>query len=380
MNRIYLSPPHMSGREQSFVAEAFESNWIAPLGPNVDAFEREFAARIGIAHAIALSSGTAAMHLALRALRLTSDDEIFCSTLTFSASVNPIIYEGGTPVFIDSDFNTWNINPSLLAEELSQRARRGKLPRAVIAVDLYGQCADHAQIVEICRRFEVTLIEDAAEALGATCHGKQAGTFGWANIFSFNGNKIITTSGGGMLATDDEHLAQSARFLSQQARDPAPHYEHSQIGYNYRLSNVLAGIGRGQLQVLDERIVAKRRNFEFYKKSLGEVAGISFMPEAEYGTATRWLTCLMVDEEIFGASREDVRLHLEAHNIEARPTWKPMHMQPVFEKYKVVGGCVAKEIFEKGLCLPSGSSLSVIDLERVIETFLATPRRAAKVS
>lgn len=375
MNRIYLSPPHLSGREQAFVAEVFESNWIAPLGPHVDAFEREFASYIGIEHAVALSSGTAAMHLALRVLRLNPGDEVFCSTLTFSASVNPVIYEGGIPVFIDSDFSSWNINPSLLAEELSHRRRRGKLPRAVIAVDLYGQCADYTQIEEICRRFEVTLIEDAAEALGATCAEKPAGTFGWANIFSFNGNKIITTSGGGMLATNDERLAHSARFLSQQARDPAPHYEHSQIGYNYRLSNVLAGIGRGQLEVLDERVAARRRNFEFYKKMLGSIPGISFMPEAEYGTATRWLTCLMVNEKEFGASREDIRLHLEAHNIEARPTWKPMHMQPIFEKYKVVGGSVAEQIFERGLCLPSGSSLSESDLQRVVETFLATPRR-----
>lgn len=372
--RIYLSPPHMSGREQSYVTEVFASNWIAPVGPQIDAFEREFAARIGINHAVALSSGTAALHLALRALRLERGDEVFCSTLTFAGTANPIIYERGTPVFIDSEASSWNMDPVLLGDELQRCARRGKLPRAVIAVDLYGQCADYEAIRGACQEYGVRLIEDAAEALGATYQGKSAGTFGWANAFSFNGNKIITTSGGGMLATDDARLADTVRFLSQQARDPAPYYQHSQIGFNYRLSNVLAAIGRAQLEVVDERVLARRRNFAFYQEAFRDEPGITFMPEAPYGRSTRWLTCILVDPLLFGASRDDIQMHLEAHNIESRPTWKPMHLQPVFAGCRVIGGQVSEMIFAKGLCLPSGSSLSSEDLYRVVETILATPK------
>jgi dTDP-4-amino-4,6-dideoxygalactose transaminase len=376
--RIYLSAPHMSGREQDYIQEAFATNWVAPVGPHVDRFEAEFAERIGVKHAVAVSSGTAAMHLAIRHLNLKPGEEVFCSTGTFTASVNPVVYEGGCPVFIDSDPATWNIDCNLLHDELERCAERGKLPRAVIAVDLYGQCADWETLRAICDFYEVPLIDDAAEALGATYGGKPAGSFGWANIFSFNGNKIITTSGGGMLATDDSALASHARYLATQARDPAPHYEHSAIGYNYRLSNLLAGVGRAQLRVLDERVAARRAIFDHYQSTLGCEPGISFMPEGPYGRSTRWLTCVLIDADEFGATPEDVRLHLESQNIESRPLWKPMHKQPVFANCRSVGGEVAEQLFNDGLCLPSGSSLSQADLERVVSAFLSVPRRMSR--
>jgi dTDP-4-amino-4,6-dideoxygalactose transaminase len=376
--RIFLSAPHMSGREQEYLQEAFASNWVAPVGPHIDGFEAEFAEKIGVKHAVAVSSGTAAMHLVIRHLNLQPGEEVFCSTGTFAASVNPVLYERGCPVFIDSDPATWNLDCNLLSEELKRCARRRKLPRAVIAVDLYGQCADWDSLRAICDLYEVPLIEDAAEALGATYRGKPAGSFGWANIFSFNGNKIITTSGGGMLATNDSALASRARYLATQARDPAPHYEHSAIGYNYRLSNLLAGVGRAQLAVLDARVAARRAIFDQYQSALGSEPGISFMPEASYGCSTRWLTCVQIDAEQFGATREDVRLHLESHNIESRPVWKPMHKQPVFEDCRRVGGEVAEQLFADGLCLPSGSSLALSDLDRVICAFLSVPRRRAR--
>jgi pyridoxal phosphate-dependent aminotransferase EpsN len=377
-NRIYLSAPHMSGREQEYIREAFDTNWVAPVGPHIDRFEEEFAQKIGLQHAVAVASGTAAMHLAIRHLQLAPGEEVFCSTGTFAASVNPVVYERGSPVFIDSDPATWNLDCNLLSEELQRCAKRGKLPRAVIAVDLYGQCADWAALRTICDFYEVPLIEDAAEALGATYCEKPAGSFGWANIFSFNGNKIITTSGGGMLATNDATLAGSARFLATQARDPAPHYEHSTIGYNYRLSNLLAGVGRAQLRVLEERVAARRAIFDQYHAALGSEPGISFMPEAPYGRSTRWLTCVLIDPEQFGATRENVRLHLESQNIESRPVWKPMHRQPVFESCRRVGGEVAERFFRDGLCLPSGSPLTPSDLERVISAFLSVPRRRTR--
>ena len=376
--RIYLSAPHMSGQEEQFIREAFATNWVAPVGPHVDRFEAEFAEKIGVRHAVALSSGTAAMHLTIRQLNLKPGEEVFCSTGTFAASVNPVAYERGCPVFIDSDPATWNLDCNLLHDELERCARRRKLPRAVIAVDLYGQCADWDALQAICDFYEVPLIEDAAEALGATYGGKPAGSFGWANIFSFNGNKIITTSGGGMLATNDSALASHARFLSTQARDPAPHYEHSAIGYNYRLSNLLAGVGRAQLRVLEDRVAARRAIFEEYQAALAGEPGISFMPEAPYGRATRWLSCVLIDADQFGASREDVRLHLEAHNIESRPVWKPMHKQPVFANCRHVGGEVAEQLFADGLCLPSGSSLTRSELDRVISAFLSVPRRRSR--
>jgi len=372
---ILLSTPHLGDAELEFVKEAFETNWIAPVGPHVDAFEQEFCQVVGAKHAAALSSGTAALHIALRLLDVQPGDEIFCSTLTFVASANPIAYLGATPVFIDSDRLSWNIDPNCLQDALAQRARVGRLPKAVIIVHLYGQSADIEPILAICNRYEVPLIEDAAESLGATywgdskntSTGKSPGTFGKIGIYSFNGNKIITTSGGGMLVADEAELVAKARFLATQARDPAPHYQHSEIGYNYRLSNVLAGIGRGQLQVLQERVSARRRNFEVYQKALGNLAGIEFMPEAPYGRSTRWLTCLTIDPIAFGCDREQIRLNLAKQQIEARPVWKPLHLQPVFKECPYFGSTVAEDLFVRGLCLPSGSNLTSEDLERVIQ-------------
>jgi len=364
--RVYLSPPHVFGRERELVAEAFDSNWIAPLGPHVDAFERELAAVVGRRHAAALSSGTAALHLAVRMLGIGEGDEVLVSDLTFSATANAIVYERARPVFIDATRESWNLDPDLVAEELERCGRAGRLPKAVIAVDLYGQCADYEPLVAACERWGVPLIEDAAEALGASYRGRPAGSFGVMAAFSFNGNKIITTSGGGMLVADEERWTKQARFLATQARDPAPHYEHSQIGFNYRMSNVAAAIGRGQLESLEQRVQARRANFEAYREALGDLPGVSFMPEAPYGRCTRWLTCLTIEPELFGASREAVRLALERENIEARPVWKPMHLQPVFRHCRTVGGAVAADLFEKGLCLPSGSSLTAEDRGRVI--------------
>jgi pyridoxal phosphate-dependent aminotransferase EpsN len=367
MARVYLSSPHMGGDELALIQEAFESNWIAPLGPHVDAFERETAERAGVRHAAALSSGTAALHLALKLVGVARGDEVLVSSLTFSASANAITYEGAVPVFIDAEPGSWNMDPGLLAGELAACARRGRLPKAVIAVDLYGQCCDYEPIVSACESFGVALIEDAAEALGATWRGRPAGSFGRMAVFSFNGNKIITTSGGGMLVSDDEAAIAKARFWATQARDPAPHYQHSEIGYNYRMSNIAAAIGRGQLRVLDERIEARRANFEAYAAALGDLPGIAFMPEAAHGRSTRWLTCLTVDPAQAGTTREDLRLALEAEDIEARPVWKPMHLQPVFEGCRVVGGAVSERLFEHGLCLPSGSNLAPADRQRVID-------------
>lgn len=379
MKRIYLSPPHLGPDELELVKEAFASNWIAPLGPHVDAFENEFAAAVGVSHAVALSSGTAGLHLALRLLQLRPGDEVLCSSLTFCASATPIVYEGGRPVFIDADGATWTMDPELLAEELRSCAARGRLPRAVIVVDLYGQCADYGRILPVCAEYNVPVIADAAEALGATYRGNMAGAFGKMAVFSFNGNKIITTSGGGMLVSEDAALAERARFLASQAKDPAPHYQHSVIGYNYRLSNVLAAIGRGQLRVLPERIAARRRNYEFYRESLGDLPGIAFMPRARYGVPTCWLTCITICPESFGATREEVRLALEAANIDSRPVWKPLHLQPVFASYRVQGGDVARDLYERGLCLPSGSNLTREDLERVCRV-IRTLHRLSRVT
>ena len=367
MSRIYLSPPHMGGEELALLREAFESNWIAPLGPHVDAFERELAATVGVGHAAALSSGTAGLHLALVLLGVGTGDEVVCSDLTFAATAFAITYVGATPVFVDADRATWNMDAGLLAEELDRCAHRGRLPKAVIVVDLYGQCADWEPILAACERYGVPVIEDAAEALGATYRGRPAGGFGRFGVFSFNGNKIITTSGGGMLVSNDGGAIARARFLASQARDPAPHYQHSEIGYNYRMSNLLAAVGRGQLRVLADRVEARRRNFECYREALGDLPGLTFMPEAAYGRANRWLTCITIDPEVSGTSRERVRLALEAENIEARPVWKPMHMQPVFESAEFVGAGVSKKLFETGLCLPSGSNLGEGDQERVVD-------------
>jgi pyridoxal phosphate-dependent aminotransferase EpsN len=349
------------------IEEALAENWVAPLGPHVDGFEQELAAYIGVGHAAALSAGTAAIHLALRLLDVQRGDEVLCSTLTFAASANPILYEGASPVFIDSERTTWNMDPTLLAEELDSCARRGKLPKAAIVVDLYGQSATWEPIVDACARHGVPIIEDAAEALGADYRGRKCGTFGRMGIFSFNGNKIITSSGGGMLVSDDKELVERARFLATQARDPAPHYEHSNVGFNYRLSNICAAVGRAQLRVLDERVAARRAVFDRYREALSDLPGLSFMPEAASGRSTRWLTCMLVDPAVFGASREDIRLALGAQDIEARPVWKPMHLQPVFRASRVRGGAVAEGLFQCGLCLPSGSNLRVEDQARVID-------------
>jgi dTDP-4-amino-4,6-dideoxygalactose transaminase len=386
--RIFLSPPHMSGHEQRYINEAFESNYIAPLGPQVDAFEKEFAEKTGIAHAIALCSGTAAIHIALCELGIEAGDEVFASGLTFIGSVSPITFLGAKPVFIDSDYKTWNMDPNLLAKEINACAERGLLPKAVIPTDLYGQCADLDRILEICAPYEIPVIVDAAEALGASYKGRDAGAGAKAAVFSFNGNKIITTSGGGMLTSEDEEFILKARFLSQQARDEASHYEHSQIGFNYRMSNILAAIGRGQLRVLDERVRAKRQIFAKYKADLQDIDGIEFMPEASFGKSNRWLTVILISPEKFGTDRETVRVALEAENIEARPVWKPMHLQPVFQRgtqhsmlntqsgsikrvnARAVGGQVAEDLFKRGLCLPSGTAMTDEDILRVVSVVL----------
>ena len=364
--RIYLSPPHMSGRERQLVEDAFATNWIAPLGPHVDAFEQEFREVVNVPHAAALSSGTAALHLAMVLLGVGAGDEVVCPSLTFSASANPIRYQGAVPSFVDCD-ETWTVDPNLLEDALKSGDAAGRRTKAVIAVDLYGQCADYEPILDICGRYGVPLIEDAAEALGATYEGRPSGGFGRLGVFSFNGNKIITTSGGGMLVSHEKELIDRARFLATQARDPAPHYQHSSVGYNYRLSNVLAAIGRGQLAALADRVSARRRVFERYVEGLQGLPGVTFMPEAASGRSTRWLTCLTIDPHVFGAGREDVRLALEAENIEARPVWKPMHLQPVFAGTHMFGGAVSERLFRDGLCLPSGSSLDAEDQDRVID-------------
>jgi len=357
----------MSGLELSHIQAAFDSNWIAPVGPHIEAFESEFCQIVGSKYSAAVSSGTAALHLALRLVGIQPGDEVVCSTLTFIASASPICYLGAKPIFIDSDRTSWNLDPTLLKAFLDQRARLGNLPKAVILVHLYGQSADIEPMLEACRKYDIPLIEDAAEALGATYQGKSPGTFGRVGIFSFNGNKIITTSGGGMLVSDDAELVAKAKFLATQARDTAPHYQHSEIGFNYRLSNILAGIGRGQLQVLEDRVKARRRNFEVYYQALGHLPGIEFMPEADFGQSSRWLTCLTIDPEKFGADREQIRVALAQDNIEARPVWKPLHLQPVFKDCQVIGGAIAEDLFQQGLCLPSGSNLTNEGRDRVIK-------------
>ena len=367
MERIFLSPPHLTGEERAFVEDALASNWVAPLGPHVEAFEREFAAAVGAHHAVATSSGTAALHLALKLAGVRPGDRVFVSTLTFAGGVHPILYEGASPVFVDSEEASWNMDPALLAEGLDEAARRGERPRAVVVAHLYGQSANLDPILDACRRHGVALVEDAAEALGATYRGASPGTFGRAGIYSFNGNKIITTSGGGMLVTADAAAAARARHWASQARDPAPHYEHSELGYNYRMSNVLAALGRAQLRALEDRVRRRRANFEFYRRALGDLEGISFMPEAPQGRSTRWLTAIEIDPEAFGATREDVRLALERANIEARPVWKPMHLQPLYAGFPRIGGRVAERLFERGLCLPSGSRMTDEDRARVVE-------------
>lgn len=370
-DRIYLSPPDVGAEERQLVQEAFDSNWIAPLGPHVDAFETEFAERVDTAHAAALSSGTAAIHLALRLCGIGPGDRVAVSTLTFVASANPVLYEGAVPVFVDCELDSWNMDPDLLEEELRASSRTGSVPKAVIVVHLYGQCADLRRIREICETYGVDLIEDAAEALGATYGDRHAGSFGRFGAFSFNGNKIITTSGGGMLVSDDRSDIDHAKMLASQARDSARHYQHSELGYNYRLSNLLAAVGRAQLRSLDEKVLACRENFDHYRRVLQNVPGLELAREAPWGEHTRWLSCLRVNSDEFGISRDEICDRMNERNIEVRPVWKPLHLQPLFKECRVVGGEVSEEIFSDGLCLPSGSSLSASDRERVLSELLS---------
>lgn len=365
--RIYLSPPHMGGNELNYVQQAFESNFIAPLGPMVNGFEKDFSELSGFAHCAALSSGTAALHLALRMLGVGPGDVVLASSLTFIGSVTPVTFLGANPVFIDSDYKSWNMDPDLLAEAVEYFISKGQKPKAVVPTDLYGQCADYDRILEILEPHGIPLVIDAAESVGSTYKDRHAGKGALMAAYSFNGNKIITTSGGGLLASDDEELIARARWLSQQAKEPLPHYEHKEIGYNYRMSNLVAAVGRGQLEVIQERVDRKREIFDFYEKSLGECAGISFMPEADYGRCNRWLSVVLIDEELFGANPDQIRIALEEHNIESRPVWKPMHMQPVFQKNKVFGGDVGEDLFKRGLCLPSGTAMTGEELERTVE-------------
>jgi pyridoxal phosphate-dependent aminotransferase EpsN len=368
--RIFLSSPHMSGKEHKYINEAFETNWIAPLGPNVDEFEKEIAQYVGVNGAVAVSSGTAAIHLALLLLGVGKGDKVFCSSLTFVASANPIIYQGAEPIFIDSEPETWNMSPQALERAFVDALKGGSLPKAVIVVNLYGQSAKMEEITTICNQYGVPIIEDAAESLGAMYKGEASGTFGKFGIFSFNGNKIITTSGGGMLVSNDREALQRARFLATQARDAAPHYQHSQIGFNYRLSNILAGVGRAQLEVLDERIAARRAIFQQYYDELSNLPGIRFMPELANTFSNRWLTALTINENESGISVLDILNTLSEENIEARPVWKPLHLQPVFKQRKYYSHCekesVSETLFNNGLCLPSGSNMTDEDIKTVI--------------
>lgn len=367
-SRIHLSPPHMGAEERRLVEEAFATNWVAPVGPQLDAFEKEMGQAAGVGAAVCVSSGTAALHLAARLLGVGPGDEVFCPTFTFIASANPVLYQGARPVFIDSETDTWNLDPALLAEALADRARRGRLPRAIIVVDIYGQCARWEEINALAMRYGVPVIEDSAEAAGSTYHGRWAGNFGAFGVYSFNGNKIINTSGGGMLVSADRARIDHARKLATQARDPAPHYEHSELGYNYRLSNVLAGIGRGQLRSLPARINSRRTICEYYQRELGGLPGVNFQPEMAGTRSNRWLTCLTIDPEAAGTDRTAVLRALEEDNIEARPLWKPLHAQPLFCEVDCFGGAVADRLFAQGLCLPSGSAMTADDLARVVHT------------
>ena len=374
MTRVYLSPPEVGPEERRMLLDAFDSNWIAPLGPDVDAFEAELAARVGVAHGVALSSGTAALHLALLLLGVGPGDEVLVPSFTFVATANAVVYVGAVPVFVDSSAATWTMDPDLVAAELDRRAASGTLPAAVVTVDLYGQSCDYDPLLAACDRHGVPLVEDAAEALGATYRGRPAGSFGRMGVFSFNGNKIITTSGGGMLVTDSAEEADRARFLATQAREPFPHYEHTTTGYNYRLSNLLAALGRAQLAGLDSRIDRRRAIDARYREALGGIPGVEFLPLADYGEPNHWLTCVTIDPARAGVDRERVRLALEEHDIESRPTWKPLHLQPLFAGNQVVGGAVCAGIFEQGLCLPTGSALASADQERVVEIIRGTVR------
>jgi dTDP-4-amino-4,6-dideoxygalactose transaminase len=367
MKKIWLSSPHMSGNEMKYVQEAFDTNWIAPLGPNVTAFENELADYLNIKHVAALTAGTAAIHLAVIILGVNAGDEVITSSFTFSATVNPIAYQGAIPILIDSEKDSWNMSPVLLEAAIKDRLAKGKKPKAIIIVHLYGMPAKIVELTNIAKKYDIPVIEDAAEAIGSKYDGKACGTFGDIGILSFNGNKIITTSGGGALVSDNNEYVVKARFLATQARDKAPHYQHSQIGYNYRMSNVLAGIGRGQLEVIEDRIAKRRSNFEFYSKGLSHIKGVSFLEEKVPSYSNRWLTTIIVDPiETNGITRDEIYNILEKDNIETRPLWKPMHLQPVFKDCPSYTNGVSEKLFEHGLCLPSGSNLSEQDLDRVL--------------
>jgi len=371
--RIFLSPPHMSGNEQIYINEAFRSNWIAPLGSNVDGFERELAHYNGVKQVEVFNSGTAAIHLALRLLDVRSGDTVFCSSLTFVASVNPILYQGGTPVLIDSEADTWNMSPQALVRALEDAQKQGKLPKAIIVVHLYGQSAQMDELLAIGDAYGIPIVEDAAESLGSTYKGRKSGTLGKFGIFSFNGNKIITTSGGGALLSNDEKALDKATFIATQARDPATHYQHSEIGYNYRMSNILSGIGRAQLEVLDLRVAQRRAVFTTYDEALRNIPGVAFQPELAGTKSNRWLTALTVDPEQTEITPQEIIEHMTEANIEVRPVWKPMHLQPLFEDVPYypheVGNSVSDQLFEQGICLPSGTNMSDADQQRVIKRF-----------
>lgn len=371
MEKIWLSSPHMSGKEQEYIQEAFNTNWIAPLGPNVNFFEKELATYLNIDHCAALISGTSAIHLALIMLGVGIKDEVICQSFTFSATANPIVYQGAIPVFIDSEPETWNMDPSLLESAIKDRISKGRKPKAIIVVHLYGMPAKMDEIISISNKFEIPIIEDAAEALGSKYKSVNCGSLGTMGILSFNGNKIITTSGGGALVSNNRDLIQKSRFLATQARDDAPHYQHSQIGYNYRMSNIVAGIGRGQLEVLDERVKQRRENNKFYRDLLGNICGITFHTELPNLRSNYWLTSILIDpEKTGGISREDIRLGLEKDNIESRPLWKPMHLQPIFSYAPSYTNGFSEKAFEKGLCLPSGSNLTLQEKERIKNQFM----------
>lgn len=368
--KIWLSSPHMGGTEQKYIQQAFEENWIAPLGPNVNGFEKELSDFLNIENVAALSSGTAGIHLALILLNVQRGDEVLCSSFTFSASANPIVYQGAVPVFIDSEKDTWNMDPQLLEDAIIERIKKGKKPKALIMVHLYGMPAKIDDILKIAGKYEIPVIEDAAESLGSKYKNIYTGTFGDFGIFSFNGNKIITTSGGGALVSKDASKINKSRYLATQARDNAPHYQHSEIGYNYRMSNICAGIGRGQLEVINERIKQRRENFLFYKQILDSNEGISFVEEDPVSYSNRWLTTILVDSEKTGRiSREDIRIEFEKENIETRPLWKPMHLQPIFKDYPAYINGISEGFFNIGLCLPSGSNLNAEDKIRISELF-----------
>ncbi len=368
--KIWLSSPHMGGNELKYINEAFSSNWIAPLGPNVNGFEQDLAKYLGQdSQVAALSSGTAALHLGLKLLDVKADDEVICQSFTFAASANPITYLGAKPIFVDSERDTWNMCPELLESAIKDRISKGKKPKAIIAVHLYGMPYNAEAISAVAKNYDIPVLEDSAEALGSTYQGFKCGTFGDISILSFNGNKIITTSGGGALVAKNKKIKDKAVFLATQARDSAPHYEHSEIGHNYRMSNIVAGIGRGQMEVLDEHVAARRSNYEFYLKNLTNLEGISFLNEPSGYYSNRWLTCILTESF---EMRESIRLKLEENNIESRPLWKPMHLQPVFKNSPAYDNGVSNDLFERGLCLPSGSNLLKENLQQIV-SLIKTP-------